>query len=149
VRAFVTGGSGFVGRNLVRHLRSRGDEVRALARSTAAIETVTRLGATAVEGDLDALDALRQGMAGCDAVFHAAALAAEWGPREAFHHFNVEGTRNALDVLENLARARAGRLVPLLELFELILQCGNLGLKGLNMAHGHSFMAKRLKIAYQ
>jgi nucleoside-diphosphate-sugar epimerase len=97
VRAFVTGGSGFVGRNLVRHLRSRGDEVRALARSTAAIETVTRLGATAVEGDLDALDALRQGMAGCDAVFHAAALAAEWGPREAFHHFNVEGTRNVLD----------------------------------------------------
>jgi nucleoside-diphosphate-sugar epimerase len=96
MKAFVTGGSGFVGRNLIRHLRRRGDDVRALARSAAAIEVVTKLGATAVEGDLDAVEAMRQGMAGCDAVFHAAALAAEWGPREDFDHFNVDGTRHAL-----------------------------------------------------
>jgi uncharacterized protein YbjT (DUF2867 family) len=31
--AFVTGGSGFVGRALIQALRGRGDEVRALARS--------------------------------------------------------------------------------------------------------------------
>ncbi|MGH8481017.1 MAG: NAD-dependent epimerase/dehydratase family protein, partial [Nevskiaceae bacterium] len=54
-------------------------------------------GATAVEGDLDAVEAMRQGMADCDAVFHAAALAAEWGPREEFERFNVDGTRHALD----------------------------------------------------
>jgi len=97
MRAFVTGGSGFVGRNLVRHLRRRGDEVRALARSRQAIDAVTQLGAIGVEGDLDNVDAMRRGMAGCDAVFHVAALAAEWGPREAFTHFNVDGTRHALD----------------------------------------------------
>jgi uncharacterized protein YbjT (DUF2867 family) len=34
--AFVTGGSGFVGRNLIRHLKAHGDSVRALARSDAA-----------------------------------------------------------------------------------------------------------------
>jgi nucleoside-diphosphate-sugar epimerase len=97
VKAFVTGGSGYVGRNLVRHLRARGDEVRALARSPAAIATVTALGATAVEGDLDGGEAMRRGMAGCDTVFHVAALAAEWGPREAFHRANVEGTAHALE----------------------------------------------------
>jgi nucleoside-diphosphate-sugar epimerase len=97
MRAFVTGGSGFVGRNLIRHLRRRGDEVRALARSRQAIDAVTQLGAIGVEGDLDNVDAMRQGMAGCDAVFHVAALAAEWGPREAFRQFNVEGTRHVLD----------------------------------------------------
>jgi nucleoside-diphosphate-sugar epimerase len=97
MRAFVTGGSGFVGRNLIRHLRRRGDEVRALARSTAAIEAVTQLGAIGIDGDLDNVEAMRQWMAGCDVVFHAAALAAEWGPREGFHHFNVDGTRHALD----------------------------------------------------
>jgi len=97
VKAFVSGGSGFVGRNLIRHLRSRGDEVRALARSPAAIAAVTALGATAVEGDLDQAEAMGRGMAGCDAVFHVAALAAEWGPREAFHRANVEGTRHALE----------------------------------------------------
>jgi nucleoside-diphosphate-sugar epimerase len=32
--AFVTEGSGFVGRNLIAALRTRGDIVRALARST-------------------------------------------------------------------------------------------------------------------
>jgi uncharacterized protein YbjT (DUF2867 family) len=32
IRAFVTGGSGFVGRNLIATLRARSDEVRALAR---------------------------------------------------------------------------------------------------------------------
>jgi len=97
MKAFVTGGSGYLGRNLIRHLRSRGDEVRALARSRQAIDTVTQLGATAVEGDLDNVEAMRKGMAGCDAVFHCAALAAEWGRREAFHLANVEGTALALE----------------------------------------------------
>lgn len=95
--AFVTGGSGYVGRNLIRHLRARGFDVRALARSRAAAEGVTALGATAVDGDLDAVAAMRAGMAGCDTVFHAAALAAEWGPREAFRRCNVDGTRHALE----------------------------------------------------
>lgn len=96
MKAFVTGGSGYLGRNLIRALRARGDEVRALARSDAATRTVKALGAQPVAGDLDATDAMRDGMAGCDAVFHSAALAAEWGPREAFQHFNVDGTRNTL-----------------------------------------------------
>ncbi len=103
MKAFVTGGSGYVGRNLIRHLRHRGDDVRALARSRQAVEAVTRLGAAAVEGDLDDVAAMRTGMAGCDVVFHAAALAAEWGPREEFQRFNVDGTRHALEA----ARAAA------------------------------------------
>jgi len=96
MKAFVTGGSGYVGRNLIRHLRRRGDEVRALARSQPAIKAVTELGAIAVHGDLDSADAMRNAMTGCDVVFHVAALAAEWGPREQFQHFNVEGTASVL-----------------------------------------------------
>jgi nucleoside-diphosphate-sugar epimerase len=96
VKAFVTGGSGYVGRNLVRALRARGDEVRALARSPGSAAIVEKLGASPVMGDLDDVAAMQRGMAGCDAVFHVAALAAEWGPREEFQRFNVEGTRNTL-----------------------------------------------------
>ena len=96
MKAFVTGGSGYVGRNLIRHLRRRRDEVRALARSQQAIQAVTALGATAIQGDLDSLDVMGKAMAGCDVIFHVAALAAEWGPREAFQRFNVEGTANVL-----------------------------------------------------
>lgn len=100
MKTFVTGGSGYLGRNLIRHLRARGDEVRALARSAAAIQAVTALGATAVEGDLDGLEAMTRGMAGCDAVFHSAALAAEWGRREDFHRANVEGTARVLEAAQ-------------------------------------------------
>ena len=48
-RAFVTGGSGFVGRNLIRRLvRADGVQVAALARSDAARRTVEDAGAQAV-----------------------------------------------------------------------------------------------------
>lgn len=94
--AFVTGGSGFVGRNLIRQLRRRGDEVRALARSAGSTATVTALGATAIGGDLDDVAAMTEGMRGCDTVFHSAAEVGEWGPRERYWKINVDGTRNVL-----------------------------------------------------
>lgn len=97
MRAFVTGGSGYVGRNLIRRLRARGDEVRALARSATAAQALAALGAQPVMGDLDDAGAMQQGMAGCDAVFHAAAEVSEWGPRERYWQVNVEGTRHALE----------------------------------------------------
>lgn len=96
IKTFVTGGSGYVGRNLIRHLRQRGDEVRALARSANSIDAVTKLGATAAQGDLDDIAAMRKGMAGCDWVFHVAATVTEWGPRELFRQVNVDGTANVL-----------------------------------------------------
>jgi uncharacterized protein YbjT (DUF2867 family) len=62
--AFVTGGSGYVGRNLIRHLVARGDKVRALARSESAAQLVQALGAEPVRGDLDDIDVLTEGMRG-------------------------------------------------------------------------------------
>lgn len=101
IKAFVTGGSGYVGRNLIRQLRQRGDEVRALARSAESIKAVTALGATAVQGDLDDVEAIQKGMAGCDWVFHVAATVTEWGPRELFRKVNVDGTANVLDAAKS------------------------------------------------
>lgn len=94
--AFVTGGSGFVGRNLIRQLKARGNSVRALARSDAAAEAVRALGADPVKGDLQDFRALREGTAGCEVVYHAAAEVNEWGPRERYHEVNVVGTQNLL-----------------------------------------------------
>ena len=96
MKAFVTGGSGFVGRNLIRHLRARDDQVSALVRSSGSARIVTELGAAPALGDLDDVAALQRGMAGCDTVFHAAAEVSEWAPREQFQRVNVTGTANAL-----------------------------------------------------
>jgi len=94
--SFVTGGSGFVGRNLIRALRERGFAVRALARSEGAAEAVRAQGAEAVAGDLSDRAAMASGMRGCERVFHAAAKADEWGAPEEFERINVGGTENAL-----------------------------------------------------
>ena len=51
MKAFVTGGSGFVGRNLIQALVARGDDVCALARSDGSADAVQRVGAIPVRGD--------------------------------------------------------------------------------------------------
>jgi nucleoside-diphosphate-sugar epimerase len=95
-KAFVTGGSGFVGRSLIRALSARGVRVVALARSEAAESAVRREGAEPVRGDLDSIEALRAGMNGAGAVFHAAAFVEMWGTRDEFFRVNVAGTENVL-----------------------------------------------------
>jgi nucleoside-diphosphate-sugar epimerase len=97
VKYFVTGGSGFVGGELIATLRAAGDEVAALARSDRAAAAVTARGATPVAGDLDDVDALRAGIHGADVVVHAAAmLGGGRSDRAAFERINVEGTRNVI-----------------------------------------------------
>jgi dihydroflavonol-4-reductase len=76
MRVLVTGATGFIGANLVRHLLARGDEVRALVRKpNAAIEG---LPLTLVSAPLDdsraSIEALARAVEGCDGVYHVAGL---------------------------------------------------------------------------
>lgn len=93
---FITGGSGFLGRNLIRECRAQGHRVLALARSKAAQDAVAALGAEPVAADL--LDVTAAQIAGADWVIHSAAIVAEWGPRAEFERINVQGTQHLLDV---------------------------------------------------
>ena len=106
MKVFVTGGSGYLGRNLINALIERGDVVQALARSDEAASTVTRLGAMGVRGDLADRDALREGMAACDYVVHSAADTSTT-PSEQQRQANVDGTINVLEA----ARAAGVRRV--------------------------------------
>ncbi|RUT07263.1 hypothetical protein DSM106972_025240 [Dulcicalothrix desertica PCC 7102] len=72
MKAFVTGGSGFVGGQMIRMLQERGYEVNALVRSKQAATQVTALGASPIFGDLLNETAMIQGMLRCDVVFHVA-----------------------------------------------------------------------------
>ncbi|MBM4781361.1 MAG: NAD-dependent epimerase/dehydratase family protein [Archangiaceae bacterium] len=93
MNVFVTGGSGYVGRNLIRGLVSRGHQVRALARSDASVKTVEALGATAVRGDLLDEKALAAGLAGCQWLVHAAADTGQTSGNAAQERINIDGTR--------------------------------------------------------
>ncbi|MEA2479906.1 MAG: hypothetical protein QOJ07_1828 [Thermoleophilaceae bacterium] len=95
-RAFVTGGSGFIGGRLVARLAREGIGVRALARSASSAAKVEALGAEPVRGDLDDEDAMRGGSEGCRYFFHSAAALEDWGDPAYFERINVDGTARAL-----------------------------------------------------
>jgi len=93
----VTGGTGYVGGAIVRALVGRGERVRVLARQTSRTEPLERLGVEIVRGDILDSDSLRAAIAGCELVFHAAAIY-EFGMRDdrTLMRTEVEGTRNVL-----------------------------------------------------
>jgi dihydroflavonol-4-reductase len=72
----VTGGSGFIGRNLIESLLFRGDRVRCLVRKPAANVILQDFGAELIAGDLNDHAALQQAVAGCDVVYHLAGMTA-------------------------------------------------------------------------
>lgn len=99
MKVFVTGGTGFIGGEVVRQLRDRGDEVVALVRTPQKGAKLTRLGCELVAGDLGDGGALRNGMRGCDAVIHAAAMYEVGIPakqRPAMWDANVAGTERVM-----------------------------------------------------
>ena len=100
MRALVTGATGFLGGRLVERLLERGDEVVALVRSPAKAERLRGLGCELVTGDLSSREALAAAAAGCDAVFHLAAIYRNGIPRSQRDDVlavNVRGTENVLD----------------------------------------------------
>lgn len=97
MRALVTGGTGFVGRALVRALVAGGAQVRVLARPTSQTEALETLGVEIVRGDILMHTSIEAALAGCDILFHAAALYDLWGLDEAeLLATETEGTRNAM-----------------------------------------------------
>lgn len=94
----VTGATGFIGGNLARALWARGEDVRALVRTSANDLTIRETGVAQVTGDLLDRESVQRAVAGCETVYHCAATYAFWSPRPCeVYRSNVTGTENLLD----------------------------------------------------
>jgi nucleoside-diphosphate-sugar epimerase len=84
----VTGGSGFMGRHLVRRLRDAGRAVTVLDVAPAPLA-----GVRFVHGSITDPACVAGAMAGAEAVVHLAALVRDFGRARDFERLNLEGTR--------------------------------------------------------
>jgi 2-alkyl-3-oxoalkanoate reductase len=93
-KALVTGGSGFLGRAIVRRLAAKGIEPVVVDRKFG-----RELDGPDIrfQGDIRDEKFLIEASRGCDIVFHTAAKKGGWGVEEEFHAVNVEGTRNVIN----------------------------------------------------
>ncbi|HVQ77222.1 MAG TPA: hopanoid-associated sugar epimerase [Candidatus Binatia bacterium] len=107
--ALVTGGTGFVGANLVRELLASGATVRVLARPAGDRRALQGCAVEIAEGDLLDVASVERAVAGARHVYHVAADYRLWArdPRALFRA-NVDGTRH---VLRAAAEAGVARIV--------------------------------------
>ena len=122
MRILITGGTGYLGRAVVRALAARGHSLVVFARTARG----SGLPGALVDGDIRDRAALDRAAAGCEAICHMAALVTIWRRRRAdFDDVNVGGLENVLAVATTagvrrivytssfLALAPRGRTMPL------------------------------------
>lgn len=97
MRAFVTGGTGFLGSRVIKRLLARGDEVVALAREGAKADELEKSGVEVLRGDLGDLDAVLARVAECDVVYNVGARVVSSGPWDEFFRVNVEAVQRLMD----------------------------------------------------
>jgi farnesol dehydrogenase len=123
MKVLVTGGTGYLGRFVVRALAARGHRLVIFSRNA----TRSGLPGTAIDGDIRDRAAVERAANGCDAISHSAALVSIWRRRrEDFDDINVGGLRNVLAAAGALSIPRVlytssfvaipprGRIEPLL-----------------------------------
>ncbi len=98
----VTGASGHIGAHVVRHLLAQGRAVRAFVRPTSNLKGLTGLDVELARGDVLDRSSLKAALKGCSAVYHLAAVVAEWAPDPSIILTTaIEGTANLIHAVAN------------------------------------------------
>jgi dihydroflavonol-4-reductase len=113
MRAFVTGGTGLLGNNLVRELAGRGYAVRALARSRKkADRLLAGTGVEVVHGDMTDIWQFAGALDGCDVLFHTAAYFREYySPGDHASRLEQINVRATVDLMREAHRRGLRRAI--------------------------------------
>jgi uncharacterized protein YbjT (DUF2867 family) len=105
MKVFLTGATGFVGRNMLKRLLAEGHSVRALVRDPQKSKALVQGNVELVAGDVADGSGLDQGMQGCDAAIHLVGIIVEKGKNtfERVHHI---GTRNVVEAAKRVGIKR-------------------------------------------
>ncbi|MDP4115251.1 MAG: NAD-dependent epimerase/dehydratase family protein [Bacteroidota bacterium] len=98
MKYLITGGSGFLGINLIRYLYSRGHEIVNLDLVPFDYKDMNGK-ITDITGDIRNLDDVNKAMQGVDMVVHCAAALPLYSPEDIFST-DIDGTRNVLETAE-------------------------------------------------
>ena len=93
-KVLVTGGGGFLGGAIVRHLVQRGDCVISFSRRL--YPELEKLEVEQIQGDISNANAVEQACREVDLVFHVAAKPGVWGNYVTYYRINVIGTQNVI-----------------------------------------------------
>jgi len=97
MKVFVTGGTGFVGREILRQLVVSGHRVRVLVREGSEDKLAVLENVEVHSGDVLNIGSLNGALAGCDALIHLVGIIREFpGRGVTFHKLHVEATANVL-----------------------------------------------------
>ncbi|MCB0192295.1 MAG: NAD-dependent epimerase/dehydratase family protein [Anaerolineae bacterium] len=104
---FVTGGNGFIGSRVVRHLTESGYHVRCLLRPTSLTHRIDAVEFEPIIGDIRDLAGLKKSMQGCQGVIHLASLS-NWNDINSplLHDVVVTGSRNVLKAAQHCGNLR-------------------------------------------
>ncbi len=97
MKVFVTGGTGFIGGNLIKSLLKEGTSVKALVRDHNKVDEFQKLGVEPVIGDVTDKGTIKGAMIGCDIFYHLGNVSRWWLPdKSLYYRVNVEGTKNLM-----------------------------------------------------
>jgi len=107
MQVFVTGGSGFVGKEVLRQLSAAGHDIVALIRQGSE-ETLPKEGnIRSYVGDVTDPESLPDGMRGCDAIIHLVGIIRAFPDRGVtFERLHVEATQNVLQAAASVGVKR-------------------------------------------